>query len=219
MSQIVANLAEGKLRDYPQKLLKLLECVDETFLQCWHRQCFFQPCILFDQSRALHLHASLSAVVPWQSDNPALTEPATVASRRRDMVHAVDVALTQQWLQCHVWQISLTHGLISANAPEELFSPIFPLHCGQRARHYYQTANTASRDAHGIGLIQKLYDVGTTLLQAYRVAGTSDGIRAELEKCAWGIVSDCRAASSAAQDFGDKLEAAVMDCRRQDAGS
>lgn len=212
MEAIVTTLGSGKLDDFPQKLLTLLEAVDESFLQCWHQQCFIQPCILFDESRALQLHNYLSAVVPWQNQSSASGEQKTMSSLRRDMLQAVDIALTQQWLLCHLWQICFTHDLVSADASELLFSPIFPLHCGQRARHYYQTANRASRDAHGIGLIQKLYDIGLALLQAYRVTSVSEGTKLELKKCASEIVADCRAASSAAQEFGDKLEAAITDC-------
>ena len=98
-----------------------------------------------------------------------------------------------------------------ANTTEDIFSPTFPLHCSQRARHWYQTTDTASREAHGIGLVQKLHDIGMAIVQAYRVPGISDGLKAELEKSAADIVADCREASGAAQAFGDRLEAAVMD--------
>lgn len=212
MTPVVSMLPDGKLNDFPQKQLMLFEFVDESFVDCWHGQCPRSTCGNFDRNRAVRLHASFRTFNPQQDLDPNVPVHKQISAWQREMIQSVDTAIAQQWLHCRLWQICLTHGLISADASEAMFSPVFVLQCGQQARHYYHNAALASREAHGVGLIEKLYDIGLALLQAYRMPGVSEGLKVEIERSASDIVADCKSAPSGAQEFGDKLQALLADC-------
>ena len=205
-------LPPNKLNDFPQKQLMLFEYVDESFVDCWHGQCPRSTCTNFDRDRAVRLHTSFRTFNPQQDLDPNIPYTKQISAWQREMIQSVDTAIAQQWLHCRLWQICLTHGLIASDASEAMFSPVFVLQCGQQARHYYNSATLASREAHGVGLIEKLYDIGLALLQAYRIPGVSEGLQSEIERCTSEIVSDCREASGGAQDFGEKLQALLSDC-------
>ena len=205
-------LPPNKLNDFPQKQLMLFEYVDESFVDCWHGQCPRSTCTNYARERAERLHTSFRTFNPQQDLDPNIPYTKQISAWQREMIQSVDTAIAQQWLHCRLWQICLTHGLIASDASEAMFSPVFVLQCGQQARHYYNNATPASREAHGVGLIEKLYDIGLALLQAYRIPGVSEGLQSEIERCTSEIVSDCREASGGAQDFGEKLQALLSDC-------
>ncbi|KAK5676497.1 hypothetical protein LTS10_010798 [Elasticomyces elasticus] len=76
---------------------------------------------------------------------------------------AVDLRCSQQWLRTMVWQLSISHGFLSSVAAENAMSFTFPI---EVARDLVVEASQFSQQAmevHGIGLIEKLFDVACTL--------------------------------------------------------
>nr|POE86905.1 putative sucrose utilization protein suc1 [Quercus suber] len=76
---------------------------------------------------------------------------------------AVDLRTSQQWLRTMVWQLSINHGFLSSAAAENAMSFKFPI---EVSRDLVASASQFSQQAmevHGIGLIEKLFDVACTL--------------------------------------------------------
>ncbi|KAK3111103.1 hypothetical protein LTR53_013985 [Teratosphaeriaceae sp. CCFEE 6253] len=76
---------------------------------------------------------------------------------------AVDLRCSQQWLRMMVWQLSMNHGFLSSAAPNNAMSFTFPI---EVSRDLVTSAGQFSQQAmevHGIGLIEKLFDVACTL--------------------------------------------------------
>ncbi|KAK7514664.1 uncharacterized protein IWZ02DRAFT_181478 [Phyllosticta citriasiana] len=78
-------------------------------------------------------------------------------------VQAVDLRTSQQWLRTMVWQLAISHGFISSMAPDSTMSFKYPI---EIARDLVAMASQFSQQAmevHGVGLIEKLFDVACTL--------------------------------------------------------
>ncbi|KAK0346495.1 hypothetical protein LTR91_014767 [Friedmanniomyces endolithicus] len=76
---------------------------------------------------------------------------------------AVDLRCSQQWLRTMVWQLSISHGFLSSAAADNAMSFKFPIEVAHdlvaSTGHFSQQA----MEVHGIGLIEKLFDVACTL--------------------------------------------------------
>lgn len=82
---------------------------------------------------------------------------------------AVDLRCSQQWLRTMVWQLSISHGFLSSAAAENAMSFKFPI---EVSRDLVQSASQFSQQAmevHGVGLIEKLFDVACTLTDVMSV--------------------------------------------------
>lgn len=93
---------------------------------------------------------------------------APIASLQGIMeIQQVDILVTQQWLQTMMWRVSLAASPSSkdGNLPFHL-----PVVIGRAVMGIISAASQAAVDAHGIGMEQKLYDLGTSIA---KVSSTS----------------------------------------------
>lgn len=125
-------------------LVKLFKPFDDTFVGLWNKSktgCTTQYVTQLQQQLSDALPAYLQT-----------TEP-----------QAVDLRCSQQWLRTMVWQLSISQGFLSSAAPENAMSFKFPIEISRdlvrSASHFSQL----SMEIHGIGLIEKLFDVACTL--------------------------------------------------------
>lgn len=76
---------------------------------------------------------------------------------------AVDLRCSQQWLRTMVWQLSISHGFLSSTAAENAMSFRFPIEVSRDLVVAASSFSQHSMEVHGIGLIEKLFDVACTL--------------------------------------------------------
>ncbi|KAK0281653.1 hypothetical protein LTR91_003879 [Friedmanniomyces endolithicus] len=76
---------------------------------------------------------------------------------------AVDLRCSQQWLRTMVWQLSISHGFLSSAAAENAMSFKFPVEVARDLVASTSHFSQQSMEVHGIGLIEKLFDVACTL--------------------------------------------------------
>ncbi|KAJ5299619.1 transcriptional regulator family: Fungal Specific TF [Penicillium atrosanguineum] len=72
----------------------------------------------------------------------------------------VDLVVTQQWLQIRLWQTITDH---PSNC-EEVLPLQAPAAAGRAVMSFLASVSHESSDAHGIGIEQKLYDLGSSLV-------------------------------------------------------
>ncbi|OQO12691.1 hypothetical protein B0A48_02154 [Cryoendolithus antarcticus] len=77
---------------------------------------------------------------------------------------AVDLRCSQQWLRTMVWQLSISHGYLSSVASENGMSFKFPIEISRDMITAMSGFSQAAMEVHGIGLIEKLFDVACTLI-------------------------------------------------------
>lgn len=76
---------------------------------------------------------------------------------------AVDLRCSQQWLKTMVWQLSISHGFLSSTASDNAMSFKFPIEVSRDLVSSASAFSQHSMEVHGIGLIEKLFDVACTL--------------------------------------------------------
>jgi hypothetical protein len=77
---------------------------------------------------------------------------------------AVDLRCSQQWLRTMVWQLSISHGLLSSTAAENAMSFQFPIEISRDLLSATTQYSQQSMEIHGIGLVEKLFDISCTLV-------------------------------------------------------
>ncbi|GAB1739500.1 hypothetical protein D0862_08902 [Hortaea werneckii] len=76
---------------------------------------------------------------------------------------AVDLRCSQQWLKTMVWQLSISHGFLSSAATENAMSFKYPIEVSRDLVSCASQFSQQAMEVHGIGLIEKLFDVACTL--------------------------------------------------------
>ncbi|KAL3464153.1 fungal-specific transcription factor domain-containing protein [Aspergillus heterothallicus] len=109
-------------------------------------------------------------------------------------IQKVDILITQQWLQAMMWKLSMTR----ASQPNSRLENVLPFHLpvlvGKAVMQVIADASQGAVDAHGIGMEQKLFDLGVSVADVSRSlsAKASHSLAEstiEPRKLLWGILS------------------------------
>jgi hypothetical protein len=125
-------------------LIRLFTCIDDQFMALWNK--------VKDECSAGWLSNLQQRLINAIPTNLETTES-----------QVADVKITQHWLRTMVWQLSIMHGCITSAASDVSMTFTYPI---QVARDLVQDVSLLSADAlelHGIGLIEKLFDIACTL--------------------------------------------------------
>ncbi|KAF4553992.1 Fungal specific transcription factor domain-containing protein 45 [Elsinoe fawcettii] len=76
---------------------------------------------------------------------------------------AVDLRVSQQWLKTMIWQLSISQGYLSSQAQDQSMTFNFPLELSRDLVASASSFSQMAMEVHGIGLIEKLFDVACTL--------------------------------------------------------
>lgn len=126
-------------------LVNLFRPFDDTFVGLWNKA--NAACPPGDWLR--RLQRELSEALPTYLD---CTEP-----------QAVDLRLSQSWLKTMVWQLSICHGALSSLATDNAMSLSFPIEVSRDLVAAASQFSQSAMEVHGIGLVEKLFDVACTL--------------------------------------------------------
>ena len=77
---------------------------------------------------------------------------------------AVDLRTSQHWLQIMIWQLSISHRLLSSTAADPSLTFRYPVDLSRELLTETSSYSQKSMGVHGIGLTKKLFDVACTLI-------------------------------------------------------
>ncbi|KAI9817848.1 MAG: hypothetical protein M1827_000967 [Pycnora praestabilis] len=77
---------------------------------------------------------------------------------------AADLRTSQQWLRTMVWQLSITNGYLSSTSTDAALTFKYPIEISRGLVTVTSQFSQHSMEVHGIGLIEKLFDVTCTLI-------------------------------------------------------
>ncbi|KAJ5646313.1 hypothetical protein N7490_002685 [Penicillium lividum] len=107
-------------------------------------------------------------------------------------IQQVDILITQQWLQAMMWKLSMSHA--THGSKEDSVLPFhLPVLVGKAVMSVIGNASQGAVDAHGIGMEQKLFDMGVSIADVTRSLG-SKGVHRLAESTVdprellWGIL-------------------------------
>ncbi|KAG4419003.1 hypothetical protein IFR04_007864 [Cadophora malorum] len=111
----------------------------------------------FTSSSSLYTQASLAASV-CHALCEAKSSKSMVASQH------LDTLVTQEWLKTEMWKLSLGWRPNSLSSGGPLLSFLLPFSAGKFTMEALTSVDASSRDACGIAMEQKLFDIGTCVV-------------------------------------------------------
>ncbi|KAL5046790.1 hypothetical protein BDW71DRAFT_59358 [Aspergillus fruticulosus] len=87
-------------------------------------------------------------------------------------IQKVDILITQQWLQAMMWKLSMTRASQPGSRNETVLPFHLPVLVGKAVMSVIAEASQGAVDAHGIGMEQKLFDLGTSIADVSRSLST-----------------------------------------------
>ncbi|KAF1815520.1 hypothetical protein P152DRAFT_371606, partial [Eremomyces bilateralis CBS 781.70] len=125
-------------------LINLFKPFNETFFGLWNRtQTGAVPAWLHQ------LQLQLSEALPSYLDT---TE-----------IQAVDLRVSQLWLRTMVWQLAVSHGFVSSVASDSTLQFRYPIEISRELTEATTEFSRHAIETHGIGLVEKLFDIACTL--------------------------------------------------------
>ncbi|KAF7179666.1 hypothetical protein CNMCM7691_008715 [Aspergillus felis] len=138
-------------------LADLYRPFDETFLGLWngtHATCSRESLILLDKH--------ICEAVPPDLELPDIP--------------MADLRVSQQWLRTMIWQLSTTAGFLSSKASHPCMEFRYPLQIARDLSLATWKLSTQSMETHGVGLIEKIFEVACTLTDVMACLSTA-GLR------------------------------------------
>ncbi|KAL1980270.1 hypothetical protein VTN96DRAFT_4414 [Rasamsonia emersonii] len=108
-------------------------------------------------------------------------------------IQQVDILVTQQWLQAMMWKLSMSGSPHPTNT-DTLLPFHLPVLVGKAVMDVIGSVSQSAIDAHGIGMEQKLYDMGTSIVDVTRSLRSAATQRlaasvADPKDLLWGILN------------------------------
>jgi len=125
-------------------LVNLFKPFDDTFVGLWNK-------------------ARVGCSTEWLARLQNQLSDALPAYLHCTESQAVDLRTSQQWLRTMVWQLSISHGYLSSAATDTAMSFKYPIEISRDLIAQSSGFSQASMEIHGIGLVEKLFDVACTL--------------------------------------------------------
>lgn len=125
-------------------LISLFRCIDDEFMALWNK-------------------AKLSCSIAWLAQLQQQLTDALPADLKTTESQAADVRITLHWLRIMVWQLSITNGFLSSTSYHPCMTFKYPIEVAKDLVQDIRNLSMASMEVHGIGLIEKLFDVACTL--------------------------------------------------------
>ncbi|KAL8636443.1 MAG: hypothetical protein Q9228_006159 [Teloschistes exilis] len=126
-------------------LVNLYRPFDDTFIGLWNKS--RTDCSTLWLA---HLQKQLTQALP-----PVLEGTET---------QAADLRTSQHWLRTMVWQLSITNGYLSSSSPDSSMTFGYPIEIAKDLVAVTTQLSRQSMEIHGVGLIEKIFDVACTLI-------------------------------------------------------
>lgn len=115
-------------------LASLFRLIDDEFMSLWNKA--KSEC---STSYLAQLQTQLADVIP----------PVLECTENQ----AADVKITQHWLRCMVWQLSIANGYLSSSSPDLTMTFKYPIEIAKDLIRDIQSMSLQSMEVHGIGLV------------------------------------------------------------------
>ncbi|RMZ79108.1 hypothetical protein DV738_g3477, partial [Chaetothyriales sp. CBS 135597] len=131
-------------------LSSLFRCIDDKFMCVWNKVdngCCASEC---STSWVSALQRRILDILPVEMNTT--------------QYQTADIKVTQHWLRTVVWQLSIMSGKLSSSSTNPALTFIYPIEIARDLQSDLQKMSLACLEVHGIGLIEKLFDVACTLI-------------------------------------------------------
>ncbi|KAI2787722.1 hypothetical protein POX_f08097 [Penicillium oxalicum] len=131
------------------------------------------------------------ATSPTSSIQSSLCKPVSLDGVME--IQQVDILITQQWLQAMMWKLSMSHATQPGNHDDRVLPFHLPVMVGKAVMGVIGSASQGAVDAHGIGMEQKLFDMGLSVADVTQSLGAKGVHRlaestVDPRELLWGIL-------------------------------
>ncbi|KIW13392.1 hypothetical protein PV08_08580 [Exophiala spinifera] len=146
-------------------LISLFRCIDDEFMALWNK-------------------SKKRASAAWLSELQQQLTDALPPELKTTEGQAADVRITFHWLRVMVWQLSIASGALSSTSNNVSMTFKYPIDVASDMIRDIEALSKQSMEVHGIGLIEKLFDVACTLtdvISCVPLGPSADGSRSSTE--------------------------------------
>lgn len=153
-------------------LMTLFDVIDENFLRCWNGSCenVNDTCRFLDRTRAISIHHKLEKSSPFQKTydgnrpNSRCASDATLTATSSEdwCAHAdlkdtqkADILINQQWLQNRLWNVCLSHNLLSETSSHPALLISQSLSIAEATLRLCTSMSLSSFEVHGVGIVSQ----------------------------------------------------------------
>jgi Fungal specific transcription factor domain len=136
--------AERKVINGFRHMINLFRPFDDTFIGLWNK-------------------ARNDCSTAWLAQLQQQLSDALPKNLNSTETQAADIVTSQQWLRTMVWQLSITNGYLSSTSPNSSMTFKYPIEIAKDLMTDVSLLSQQALEVHGIGLIEKLFDVACTV--------------------------------------------------------
>ena len=125
-------------------LINLFRVIDDDFIGLWNK------------SRS-------ECSTSWLAQLQQKLTDAIPTTLQCTEIQAADIRVTQQWLRIMVWQLSIMNGNLSSSSSDSAMTFQYPIEVARNLIHDLSALPQSALEVHGVGLIEKIFDVACTL--------------------------------------------------------
>lgn len=138
------------------RVVALFRLLDDIFVRHWLGDPTSEPITAaWIAAKCEDIYADERAASPLAEDDEL------------DAAQRVDLLVTRDWLLVLAWRLAMSHKLLREAPPHDCLSMLFPLHVSQRLQHHLQSVPSAAVEMHGVGIVQKVYELADTLADIF----------------------------------------------------
>ncbi|KAH7070005.1 hypothetical protein BKA63DRAFT_519949 [Paraphoma chrysanthemicola] len=141
-------------------MVGLIEFVDSIFVRCWRSQCW-------TESNQTHVSSATVITLLQRYTAPIVIEDSSNEAQQADFL------ITRHWISYVLWALGQRHGYISKQSLVFQMRPDYALIIARDSIETCETVDIASLECHGVGLMEKLYDIVTCAIRTSRSSGCS----------------------------------------------
>ncbi|KAI4853748.1 hypothetical protein E4T44_00642 [Aureobasidium sp. EXF-8845] len=151
-------------------LMETFDAIDESVVECWAGYCRYSDgrCETFDRRQAIRMFRAqqraregcLTGSLSFEPSASLLPMPQLLESQQ------ADISVTQFWLTNRLWELCMSHGLLLENSDHAELRFDFAYHIANDLVSVCDSRSLSSMEVHGVGLIEKIYDITMSLIKA-----------------------------------------------------
>ncbi|KEQ75177.1 hypothetical protein M436DRAFT_43255 [Aureobasidium namibiae CBS 147.97] len=151
-------------------LMETFDAIDESVVECWAGYCRYSDgrCETFDRRQAIRMFRAQRRAREGCLTGTLSFEPTASLLPLQQLLESqqADISVTQFWLTNRLWELCMSHGLLlEASAHAELRFE-FAYHVANDLISVCNVLDPSSMEVHGVGLIEKVYDITMSLIKA-----------------------------------------------------
>lgn len=151
-------------------LMETFDAIDESVVECWIGFCKYSDgcCETFDRRRAIQMFRAQHRAREGCLVGGISFEPSASLIPLEQLLESqqADISVTQFWLLNRLWNLCMSHGLLRDSSDHAELRYDFAYHLANALLTSCGKLSLPSMEVHGVGLIEKVYDIALGLVMA-----------------------------------------------------